>query len=850
MNSQETRQLIRRIRTSGIGIVGGGRVCHKLITFFREQDLQPEKPRVLGVVDINPNAVGIQFARELGIFTSNDYHALFGVDGIDIILEVTLDADLAHHIRNDKPDHVTLADHFQVRNIWDALLTENLRLSLMGELSEKKSDPGQIEALFQKSFDEFEQFIARRNDRIRRIERELVENQRTQSQIIQGSTIPTFFINKDHIVTHWNRAMEALSGWRAEAIVGTNHQWAPFWRQERPTMADVILDQIDEGEIQKLYGSQWRKSVLIDGAYEAEIFFSQVGNGGKWLWFTAAPIKGPDGEIVGAIETIWDKSEDKKSEEQRERHTAELAALLAIYTALSAPWKVDYRIEAALKEIRRFISADDVGIYLQNETDTFYLAYHYGVAYKAFADQQLVVPQALVQQVVASSQMLIMENIDPEAQPDLVEFARRGSRSLILIPISAKEKKVIGVLQIAGKPEGRFASEEHHVLDLIANRIGVAIENAMLQDQYIKSEEKYRSLFNHDPNPIFIIDHHTFEIIDINERAVECYGLSRADIIGSTFFSLGDAADREVRKGMERLQPGQSILFSKKRHFRDGGSAFYVNINVRHAQYSESDVLIATTTDISETVQRETQLIQVSKMTTLGLMAAGMAHEINQPLNVIQICADFFLKMLNKGQPINDDELRSMANDIVANVERATGIIRHVRDFARQSEVAKSEVNINNPINDVFKVLGHQLKVHQIVLGLELDRNIPSILADHNRLEQVFINLVNNAIDAMDEKAEQPEFKNMEKRLTIRTSSSAGRVIATVEDNGVGMTEEVQQQFFEPFFTTKKIGKGTGLGGSISYGIVKDYEGTIAVQSEPGQGTTFTLSFPAVNHGA
>jgi C4-dicarboxylate-specific signal transduction histidine kinase len=237
-------------------------------------------------------------------------------------------------------------------------------------------------------------------------------------------------------------------------------------------------------------------------------------------------------------------------------------------------------------------------------------------------------------------------------------------------------------------------------------------------------------------------------------------------------------------------------------------------------------------------------------MTTLGLMAAGMAHEINQPLNVIQICADFFLKMLNKGQPVADEDLRTMANDIVANVQRATGIIRHVRDFARQSEVAKNRININDPINDVFKVLGHQIKVHQIALDLDLDRDIPFILADHNRLEQVFINLVTNAIDAMDEKAEKAGYKNMEKRLSIRTCSKERKVVAIVEDNGIGMSEAVQQQFFEPFYTTKKIGKGTGLGVSISYGIVKDYDGTINVQSEPGQGTQFVLTFPAVHHDA
>ena len=463
--------------------------------------------------------------------------------------------------------------------MWDTLRVGNLHLSIQEDFHKNIHDPVAMEALMETSFREFDQIIARRNERSRQIERELVENQRTQSQIIQGSTIPTFFINKDHIVTHWNKALEALSGWKADDIVGTNRQWAPFWQQERPTMADVILDQIDEDEIHKLYGSQWRKSGLIQGAYEAEIFFSQVGESGKWLWFTAAPIKGPDGAIVGAIETIWDKSEDKKSEEERERHTAELAALLAIYTALSAPWKVDFRIEAALKEIRRFIGADDVGIYLQSKSDddTFCLSYRYGVTFQAVTGQQLESPPALIRQVAHSDQMLTIESIDPDTQPELAHFVQRGCHSLILVPISAKEKKAIGVLQITGRPSRQFASGERHVLDLIANRIGVAIENAMLQEQYIKSEEKYRSLFNNDPNPIFIVDCQSLDVVDINERATECYGHSRQEMISSSFILLGDPNDEEVRKGLGRLQPGQSILFSKKAPFSQGQICLFMS---------------------------------------------------------------------------------------------------------------------------------------------------------------------------------------------------------------------------------------------------------------------------------
>jgi signal transduction histidine kinase len=203
--------------------------------------------------------------------------------------------------------------------------------------------------------------------------------------------------------------------------------------------------------------------------------------------------------------------------------------------------------------------------------------------------------------------------------------------------------------------------------------------------------------------------------------------------------------------------------------------------------------------------------------------------------------------MIKKGAPIPDEDLKSMADDIVENVARASKVIKHVRDFARQTEVVRNKLFINDPIKDIFKVLGHQLKVHQIELKLELDGNIPPIMADHNRIEQVFINLVTNAIDAMDEKAARQEKGSVEKILTIKSFQENGYVTVTVADTGIGMTDEVKEKLFEPFFTTKKTGKGTGLGVSISYGIIKDYEGKIEVNTKVGVGTTFKVKFPAAN---
>jgi len=684
------------LKGSNIAIVGGGKVCKAFLRIILSDRFSDQGVNILGVADTNFHGEGLKFAREKGIFTTHDYKALFEFKELEMILQLAEDDRLSEELKKAKPPHVKLVAHFEAMSLWDYLQIEVKKKKAKEEIRNSQLDIDKVDEIFDRYSNRIAKIVKDRADHLQVLERELVESERAVAQIIQGSTIPTFVVNKYHIVTHWNRACEKLTGSSAGDIVGTDRQWVPFRQEKRPIMADVIIDDMKADELERLYGDKWRKSALIEGAYEAEEFFPHLGESGKWLFFTAAPIKSPDGKIVGAIETLWDKTEDRKAEEERERHNRELSELY---------------------------------------------------------------------------------------------------------------------------------------------------------EKYRKSEEKYRTLFDNDPNPTFIIDSETYEILDVNDRVLDCYGYSKDELLGMSFLEIGDKDDAKIAADLGKLARDRSILFSKKRHYKKGQKPFFVNVSACYANYVGTNVLIVSTTDITENIEKETQLIQAGKMTTLGVMAAGMAHEINQPLNVIQICADFFLKMLKKGEPIKDDDLKIMANDIVANVERAAGVIKHVRDFARQSEVVRSKVNINDPIRDVFKVLGNQLKVHQIQLELDLAPDLPHIMAEHNRLEQVFINLVTNAIDAMDEKAGLPDFKDSEKRLRITSFAENGIVVVTVSDTGVGIPEEVKDQIFEPFFTTKNIGKGTGLGVSISYGIVKDYDGTIEIESQVGKGATFKLSFPVLSQG-
>jgi PAS domain S-box-containing protein len=837
--------VIREFLGSTIAIVGGGRACKAFLEFLIDDVFADQRPEILGVADINQGADGIRYAGSIGIPTYADYTEFFKLPNLETLLELTNSQAIIETIRETMPPGLRLIDHFEARAIRDYLQVEKVRIESYRELARIKRNPVAVITFVSRLMERMTAIIERRNKRAREIEKELVDKEQALYQIIQGSTIPTFVINQNHIITHWNRALEKLTGFSANQMIGTTRQWVPFYESERAAMADVILDQSEEMEIKRLYGTTWRKSTLIDGAYEAEGFFPRLGESGKWCWFTAAPLKSPEGRIIGAIETLWDKTEDKRAEEERERHTAELSAMCSIYAALNAPTGLEERIHVALRELHQLFAADGICIYLIGEDGSYYSTFGYGVSELACRIQPIAGKDSAVHYAGRSRHLVTFDELPAGCRDDIRLLENQALGTIAYIPISSKDKETFGVIRIGSRKPGELSQDLRNVLELVGNRIAITIENAMLQERYIKSEEKYRSLFNSDPNPIFIIQPQTFQILDTNQTAQKCYGYTPNELVGLPFFTLGEEDEADLRNGFERLEKGQSILFSKKRQYKKGRQPFFVNVNVSRAEYGGQDVLIATTTDITETVEKETQLIQAGKMTTLGTMAAGMAHEINQPLNVIQVSADYILKMLKKEQAVDTAELKTVADDIIANVERATFVIKHVRDFSRQSEIVHSQLNINNPIRDVFKILGHQLKVHQIGVELDLAPDLPPILADHNRLEQVFVNLVSNAIDAIDEKTgHSGDSTNAARRITIRSFSDGDRVVVEVTDTGVGMPEHLKNKLFEPFFTTKKVGKGTGLGTSISYGIVRGYEGSIDIESQPGQGTTFRLTFP------
>jgi signal transduction histidine kinase len=251
-----------------------------------------------------------------------------------------------------------------------------------------------------------------------------------------------------------------------------------------------------------------------------------------------------------------------------------------------------------------------------------------------------------------------------------------------------------------------------------------------------------------------------------------------------------------------------------------------------------------------ETLQHtQAQLIQSAKLASIGELAAGVAHELNQPLMVVRTGAQVAKRAQNKGV-FGSDDLNGFLEIIERNTKRMMNIINHLRSFSRQSKGERNRLNINSVIKNSFTLINEQLRLHNIEVIEAYASDLPEIQGDETQLEQVMVNLITNARDAMDKSEDTSESDgNRKKILKISTSGSKDNrhwVEIIITDSGEGIPTGDLDRIFDPFFTTKEVGKGTGLGLSISYGIIKDHQGEITVAETGPEGTTFRIRFPVL----
>jgi PAS domain S-box-containing protein len=420
----------------------------------------------------------------------------------------------------------------------------------------------------------------------------------------------------------------------------------------------------------------------------------------------------------------------------------------------------------------------------------------------------------------------------------------RDARLDYFIPCVAKGG-TIAVLALGRKDTGEpLNSEDTALLVAVAGQIATALENARLYRQlHVKALELDRMrAFNE--NILESLDDGLL-VVDLNDRIVrwnsaleQLYGVSREEAIGRALRDVFDPQFAEAIRAARRDTPAGATLSRVPLNSRSATSRpLIVNAAVVPLRaYDGAEVATAGTIVIVEDVTRRVELeeqLQISeKMASIGLLAAGVAHEVNTPLTGISS----FTQMLLEGADPQDPRTK-LLEKIERQTFRAARIVNGLLNLSRPASAGASEfgpVDVNTVINDVLSLLEHQFELHHVKVRRELSAEPVVMLGMEHKLQQVFLNLFLNAKDAMPKGG----------WLSVTTRVEGGKAVAEVSDTGSGIPSEYLARIYDPFFTTKTMGQGTGLGLSIIYGIVREHQGSIDCESVVGQGTRFILGFP------
>ena len=436
-------------------------------------------------------------------------------------------------------------------------------------------------------------------------------------------------------------------------------------------------------------------------------------------------------------------------------------------------------------------------------------------------------PDAVLE-ALAASEAAPLPRLDKEPAGPLVHLSlAEGYQAFLTVPLLQEGRKQ-GAVALWWREPQRFTMDLVTALTTLANQSISAIQNARLSSF---NERIIRSM----DEGILIEDAEGY-ITFANPRMAEMLGYrSPEELIGQRILSWIDTRDRFVA----RLQH-DAVLAGERRRYeatfqtKDGGTlpvlASSIPLLQRPGQPPE---ILTVVTDISELKRLQQQLIQSEKLAALGGLVAGVAHELNNPLTSIIGYAQL-IKAGGVSATAAEDLKR-----VIQQAQRAADIVRNLLAFARQERPQRKLVDVNDIIERTIALRSYELRVQNIQVELDLDKGVPATLADPQQLQQVILNLILNAEQAMSK-------SGVGSRLTIRTRRTDAGVIVEVRDNGPGIPPAIMGRIFDPFFTTKEPGEGTGLGLSICYGIVQEHGGRIWAESEgiPGKGAAFFVHLP------
>jgi PAS domain S-box-containing protein len=425
--------------------------------------------------------------------------------------------------------------------------------------------------------------------------------------------------------------------------------------------------------------------------------------------------------------------------------------------------------------------------------------------------------------------------------PDVADSVRRTIEQLDLnyfIPCRIRERTV-AFLGLGKTVDGDFlSSDDVELVQTIAGYLAIALDNSQLYTSLEQKAFEVARLKDFSENIV--------ESLNVGVLAVDLYGsveawnsrmeqlfqVSRNDAVGQPLAGLLPV---DLVQEISSRGDAEQVTGIYKQRLQHQGQSMVVNVSITPLVSKSGERIgrLLLFDDVTQRERMEEQMSQTEKLTSLGLLAAGVAHEVNTPLAVISN----YIQMLAKQMPEGDPR-QSIIEKIVKQTFRASEIVNNLLNFSRTGPSALADVDVNRVVEETLSLVAHPLKTSQIQVVKQLTDGLPAVRGSANKLQQVFLNLFLNARDAMPTGG----------ILEVRTGAHNGSVEIEVADTGNGIPRDHIHKIFDPFFTTKPGGRGTGLGLSVSYGIIKEHAGKIDVRSAPGRGTSFHVEFPAVRN--
>jgi PAS domain S-box-containing protein len=422
---------------------------------------------------------------------------------------------------------------------------------------------------------------------------------------------------------------------------------------------------------------------------------------------------------------------------------------------------------------------------------------------------------------------------------DVSDSVRRTLEQLDLnyfVPCRIREQTV-AVLGLGKTVDGDFlSSDDVELVKTIGGFVAVALDNAQLYSSLEQKALEIARLKDFSEN---IVESLNIGVLAVdltgiveswNTRMEQLFGVTRLEAVGRKLDSLLPA---DLAAEILTRSDQEQVTGIYKQRMQHQGKSLTMNVSITPLVSKSGERIgrLLLFDDVTQREHMEEQMSQTEKLTSLGLLAAGVAHEVNTPLAVISN----YIQMLAKQMP-EEDPRHAIIEKIVKQTFRASEIVNNLLNFSRTGPGEVANVDVNRVVEETLSLVAHPMKTSQIQVVKNLGDSLPSVRGSANKLQQVFLNLFLNARDAMPSGG----------MLEVKTLAHNGCVEIEIVDTGAGIPREHIHKIFDPFFTTKATGRGTGLGLSVSYGIIKEHAGKIDVRSTPGKGTSFHVEFPAV----